>query len=413
MSDFIDDKCELHCVFTDAAGEEVELSKTISKDIQLTFLESAKVYQYDDNKIEAYRQHVGYGEELGTPWNFVETSHSEILKAKVSKARGVKAVTDINSSSPSLNITPQALNEQNEDVRFHYAGAGHNVIEVKGCHESNPELLIYTENPKTFPVEFYKVCETDDDLQLIDQGTSVQSENEVCIDGGYDGSIDLMYRDGFIPEDPLSGDKLDRVEFNNLLRTFQVLAGTNLICDTKAKRNSDPKCPSVFTDSDFLNDANGIFEKVAIEASREGYIQTIYVNYDVINDDGVMDYEIEQNHLHITRELIDEHLADGVMEVHVVRSMGDEILPTGETKKYKGKAIPDIGFNFVALDRSYGNGRTLAHEMGHAKWSLIHPGCPCDGANTGEFNVDDPDNFMDGDDSGVKIRRYQFDKMHN
>jgi len=92
--------------------------------------------------------------------------------------------------------------------------------------------------------------------------------------------------------------------------------------------------------------------------------------------------------------------------------LGEEESNLGTTKLL-GKAIPDLGRNLIIIDSKDADGAVLAHEIGHARFSLQHPGCPCKANKNGEFGLDDFENFMQGyNRSANKIRRYQFEKLH-
>lgn len=70
------------------------------------------------------------------------------------------------------------------------------------------------------------------------------------------------------------------------------------------------------------------------------------------------------------------------------------------------------GLNTVSIDVNDAVPNVLVHELGHAIWSLLHPGGP---GTPNQFGIDDLDNFMHGVSNEIKnwnVRRYQFGKMH-
>jgi len=410
-TDFINDKLELTCTFIEPGSNnnQVSLEFNISTDIKLSFEESAKEYQYDNNKEQAFINSYGGTEALETPWNFIEANKHDILKAKVNKKKHFYTVDDIGSNHPDIDITPDHLSSSPENITIEFDATGQNIIEVRGCHATDPELLLYTEDPKTFNVMFIRVCETDDDVQLNAVGTVLANPFDVCIDGGVDLTIDEMNGPNFIKGD-------DYLFQNTLTGKWFVGAGPNLTCETEANPAGPPDCPSVFKTAPSITTANHILGKVAINIMNAGTI-TINANYEVIEEDGKMESK-EQRWLHEFRHGINANPA--TPEVFLVDDLG-----TGSTGvgKVQGRATADlfsnylVGKNTLAIDVKDATSYTLVHELGHAKWNLIHPGGPgkAGDPSPGQFGIDDLNNFMHGESNKVNnwnIRRYQFHLMH-
>ena len=403
-SNFNGNKSTLNVSFTDpATNTAVSLKLKLNRDIQLKFSESAKKYQFDGNKISKYIDHVSYGEKLGTPWNFIENGKLDILKARATKNKGYYAVNNIMSNNSSLMINPNSLSTTPEDDEFNFSGSGKNIIEVNGCHETDPELLLFTESRDLYEIQFVQVCETDDDIQVHPVGTVLTSPTDVCIDGGVDLTIDEMYAPAF-----LKGD--DKLDINILTGKAYVQAGVNLKCETKAHPNSPPDCPPSINNSDFIDAANTVLEKVAIDFENIG-TTTIYFNYNVYLEDGIMEKR-EQNYLHDERH---GSTQAGTPEVFVVDDLG--LNQYGKTRQGSATANPGpggntiIGLHTMALDVNDATPYVLVHELGHAIWNLIHPGSP----GSGQFGIDDLDNFMHGASDEINnwnVRRYQFHEMH-
>jgi len=194
-SDFIGHKLKLEAEFTEAlTGNLITLELKLTKKIELKFEESTKNYQYDPNGIQAYIDYYGGTEKIGTPWNFIETGELDVLKVRVNKKKGYYAVNNIMSNDSFLVINDTILSMTPEDITFDFQGSGKNIIEVRGCHETDPELLLFTAQSKMFDIEFFEVCHTDDDIQVKPVGTMVTSPDEICIDGGADMTIDEMWK---------------------------------------------------------------------------------------------------------------------------------------------------------------------------------------------------------------------------
>ena len=416
-TDFSSNVAELICDFTDSMGQPVSLNQKVTDDIKLSFKEDAKNYQFDENDEQAYINSYGGTEDINTPWNFIETGSFDILEGKASKKKGYYAVNNIESNNTNLTVSPTTLPDHKDPVTFTHSGSGHSIVEIHGCHETKPELLLFTEGAKAFSMEFYKVCESDDDIRGYcpsnrkmesDCMTLITSPDYVCIDGGVDRSIDLMGNTNFIPKHPVTGVSLDKLEHDQVQQKWVIKAGPDLECNTTMHPNSPPDCPGSINFSDFEDEANEILDNIAITGVAINLPQ-LNINYDVIEDDGKLDHAGEQSHLVFIRQVI---FGQSDLEVYFVDDLGSESnpLPGGGTSvsTVQGKAIAGLGGNKVAIRRD-ADGSTLAHELGHAKWSLIHPGGP----GAGQFGVDDDENFMHGyNRSADKIKRYQFHLMH-
>ena len=377
------------------------MSLQLSNDISIEFKESAKRFEFDDNSYGLYISEYGGSETIGTPWNFITNGDYEKLNAKASSGKGYYAVNNITSKNPLLTISPPALTKRNEEITLTFSGSGRNSIGVRGCHETDPELWLFTESPKSFEIEFFEICESDDDIQMVPVGTTVASSTDVCIDSGADGSIDLMYQTGFVKGD-------DKAVYNGVRKVHEVVAGPNKICETTMHPNGLPKCPtSSFNVAGAMTYITNLFAKVGITPINRSVTQ-LNINFDVVNDDQLVESPVEASHIYTKRLLIDQALSDPFVEVHLVNDLGTTISSSGSLSTVLGKAIPSSGFNFALIDSKEAKFGTLSHEIGHARWSLTHPDQP-------PLSVPDPNNFMFSESNYVKdeIRRYQFDAIHN
>lgn len=301
-----------------------------------------------------------------------------------------------------LNITPNLLSSASENITFEFTGTNQNIIEVRGCHDVDPELLIFTEDRKVFNIEFIKVCETDDDMQITSVGTMVTNATDVCIDGGFDLTIDEMRNPSF-----LIGD--DYLYSDPSTGKVYVLAGLDLKCETPA--NPHPvggrvDCPSNFNITSSINVANKILEKVAIKLNPP-IIRSINFNYNIYSEDGLLE-EREQNFLHMA--YYGNNSANNIV-VYLVDDLGTGVAGG----LVQGKATGQGGHNTLAIDVNDATSNVLVHEIGHAKWRLEHPGCPCIPSYNGQFGINDKYNFMHGVSNEIikwNVRRYQFNLMH-
>jgi hypothetical protein len=384
----------------------VIISCKITKKIEVEFLESAKHYQYDDNKNLSYIKEYNGTEKLGTPWNFIENGNFEILKAKSSSKTGYYAINNITSNNQSLSISPNKLSQIEENINFSFSGAGQNIIEIHGCHETDPELLLFSASAKAFGIEFFQLCDTDDDIPLYcptnrklqaDCLTPITSPNFVCIDGGVDLTIDEMWKESS-PGVRVIEAVGDRLVSDPNTKRYYVLAGANLKCDHTANPQDADLCPNSFNITSSLQVANDTYGKVAISVNNLG-VTVMKFNYDLWDDDGILD-DIEYFQLLTHRNSINQLIGNN-QEVYLVNELS--LSSTGSVRT--GMAIG--GSNMVAINTKTAVSTTMTYEIGHAKWGFLHPIDP-------PLNVYDPNNFMYETASGRKmnIRRYHFTKMH-
>jgi hypothetical protein len=424
-SDFDGDKLRLICEFEEPiTGKNVTLSLRVNKGINIEFDESAKNYQFDDNNIDEYRTFVGYNEPLGTPWNFIEEGKLEILLASTSKSKGFDAVNKITSDNSSLEIDPEFLSQQTENITFEFTGTGKNIIKVNGCKENEPELLFFTSDKKTIEITFYQLCDTDDDFQVNPvSNVLLPSTQSVCINGGEDLWIDGMFSDGF-----LIGDDEFHTDGNG---RYFVIAGTNRKCETgmlSVPPNPTPsvptptsQCPGAFDVNPLISGANDILKKVGIRLEiSSGGVTPLYANYDLFGDPGMNGQqgsrgengkfdEDDQNFFQQQRfgsnpaPNIEVYLVDDLG----VNSQGNNVSGRGNATTITLNPPVLMGLHTLSLNVQQANSETFVHELGHAFWELVHP--------DEQFNVIDLDNIMHGisnQRTNNKFRRYQFDYLH-
>lgn len=399
-NDFNDDKVKLTCQFTESStGNLIDIELRLIKDIKLKFPKSDRNFAYDDNKEQLYIDSYSGTEALGTPWIFLPsgTTSTEIVEAKVSKKKGYYAINNISSNNSTLSMDPTGLSDSREEITFEYTGAGDGIIEVKGCHDIEPELLIYTETPKVFQIEFFILCESDDDIQVVPVGETVNNSTDVCIDGGVDKTIDGMFDPSF-----RKGD--DQINFDSDFR-YYLVAGENLICETKANPAGEPDCPSSYNIEAAITATNNIMRQVGVTLEMVENLTTINYNYDIFREDRILEFK-EQKSLHKTL-YGGGPPEDGITKVYIVKDLGLTENEEGIMVDVLGRATL-LGLNTLSIDTNDANPNVLPHELGHAKWALEHP--------YHEFNItNDYDNFMHRVSTNVEnwnIRRYQFHLLH-
>ncbi|MBK9736144.1 MAG: hypothetical protein IPO92_14775 [Saprospiraceae bacterium] len=291
-----------------------------------------------------------------------------------------------------------------ENINFSFSGAGQNIIEVHGCHETDPELLLFSAKAKSFEIDFFELCDTDDDIPNYcpsnrklqkDCITPITKADFVCIDGGVDLTIDEMWKENS------SGVRLIEAKGDRLVsdptKRYYVLAGANLKCDHDVNPNNPDLCPNSFDVAASMKVANDTYGKVAISVNKFR-VTVMKFNYDLWDDNGVLN-DKEYNDLLEYRISKDELKGDN-QEIFLV----NEISLFGSTPR---TAIAETNSNMVAINTKIAPSSTMTHEIGHAKWGFYHP-------NSQPLYEYDPNNFMYETATGrtMNIRRYHFTKMH-
>jgi hypothetical protein len=387
----------LTCSFTDSAGLFRELELKVKKNMKLQWFEQAGSYAFDENKEPNYLPAQGDSPgELGIPWNFIETNQSETMQTKAKPKKGHYAVNNITATNPDLVFNPAMLSTSPENVILTYnSGVPDSTIKVYGCSNPVPELKIFADSAKTFAIEFFRLCETDDDAQLVMPGDTVASPNDAIIAPGPDGSLDRWQKYSIW----LQGD--DTLWLNPSNQKYYVIAGPNLIAETPILPH-DTTCAQNFTITLSMDTLNDIYNKIAVNAVSIS-VTDLYVNFDIRYDDNMLELQ-EQTQLHKLRTGSDTLAAD-TTEVYLVNDLG----------KSNGNPIlghaTDFGINTLALDVQDAQPSTLAHEVGHGKYALRHPedqfGAP---APPNNYKT----NFMHETSTGRinVVRRYQFGLIH-
>ena len=393
-SDFDGDIVKLKCSFSDNGLQNFGIH--VLKSISLKFSEKAKKYQFDNNKIQAYRDKYYPGTSMNVPWNFIESGNLDILKAKVSPSKGYYAANNIVTS---LNIYPTSMPDAESEITLNYVGSTHQVFTVMGCGDE-PELLVYTGAKKTYEIEFIEFCDTDDDNQIVPPGTQVVSSDVVCADGGTDLTFDEQLSPSFLhPNDDLDWDPFTGLYF--------IRAGLNKICDTKVHEKGLPECPSSYDVNGAMNALNAVYNKIGVDFNSMG-ISKIYHNYNLVKEDGFFDGKELSLAFHHREDA--GTLADNVTEVLLVNYL-DGSFNVGDDHT-QGRA--PLNSNLVSISVITSGPFNVPHEVGHAKFGLLHPGGPK--LSTSEFHIDDLFNFMHGNSGDIKeygVRRYQFKKIRN
>ncbi len=410
-NDLEPDKAKLKCEFTLKNGpkiKDISLKLEVRDDIEVEIKKSVStLYAFDENKIDTFREYVNYGEKAETPWLFIESGKMDEVLAEVNKNNHYYAVNAMESPEPQLTVTPSVMASKKQEMELNHSGGGHDIYEIFACDGADPELLVYSGDIEKYTLKFYYMCETNDDIQIVPQGNIVQNSSDICIDPGPDGLLDNIQKYQTSTSDSLAriGDK------------YYVLAGKNKICNNSIEAN-DTICPNSYDTQALIDECNDVYEQIGVQFDISVESQNIYFNYDYFDNNGECQHPSER--AMVQNMLVDSMpLNENESIVTVVNSLG-----SSGGNDISGYAL-DFGSKMVLLAEE--SGFTVAHELGHASFSLEHPGGPYkyDGNGNiiyeGQFGVDDWFNFMHGISEIIgqnkvrvnNVRRYQFNLVRN
>ena len=336
--------------------------------------------------------------------------------------------------------------------------------------------------PKTVQVDMYTLQESDDDMPrycvnfipnntffepgdvrgdlMFDCVTPISSlpneeaVNYECIDKGDDGSLDgfgalqkyINQDNGYAEKDVI----INAGENGEIIHNLEIRAGNDKKCNERPLRfentNGISSLDPTFQDIQQLSDdviANELMSLQSIYAQINVDIQLNYqgllpFNYDFKEEDNRISSKNEQRYLHALYHY-DINIANLSEPINTVVWEVNEIVADNENIAGLATSDPDNNVtqykNSLTVSRIKSKDRTIAHEIGHAKYGLGHPDgsidCTAEGENSylqdglmSEYNGD-KFNFMnsgcmygpesDNDELNIMdllVRRYQWLKIH-
>lgn len=397
--------------FTDN-GQKVELKDfKLSKDIKVVALKSKNPSGFFDTVRDSSGNYIkeywpSHSPAKEKPWLFVPASGTQNLelsvKSKAGKKPGngaFKALT-VNSNGGGMNITPNKF--VGDDSGF-TVGQTINTSTpypyVSSCTDT--VAYIYSQPIQSYGIDFFLLCETDDDVQAAIG--PVLSPSTICIDPGPDGWIDEILRFGG-PSYMSPLDTVITISGNRI-----IVAGNDLICQTTVNPNKPPECSKSKNLPQIINDLNQLYNPIGISFSQNSY-DTLFFNYNTYAEDDSLSSK-EQRFMYSILNGSTPPTNTIVLIVDNLSKIDNKVL---------GRAtgvFPPL--NHLSISKS-ADGFVLAHEIGHAKYGLRHPDNDPDhliegGSPPGPLNVNDKRNFMFSkaeDISNSMIRQYQWKKIH-
>lgn len=478
-SDKMDKKIKI--IFNDEDDDEVELEFKINKleklkvDVKKSIASSA--YGFDYNSHKPYPDRINNLSwkviTEGSKDNFTVSSKGELAEKYFNYIPLDDNLSLTNVGNKEIEISH--LNTLTQGQVYSYM--------AKFCDDYDL-INIDVLPPKTVQVDMYTLQESDDDIPrycvnfipnniffepgdvrgdlMFDCMTPISSlpheeaVNYVCIDKGNDGSLDgfgglskYTNRDnGFSDRDEL----LNAGDGGNKIHKLEILAGEDKICNERPVRFEDNNginsLDPTYQDIQQLSGdviANELMRLQSIYAQVNVDIQLNYhgllpFNYDFKEEDNQISSNNEQRYLHalyhhdINIANLSEPINTAVWEVNKIVVDNENIAglatsdPDNNVSQFK---------NSLTVSRAKSEDRTIAHEIGHARYNLGHPdgSINCQGGGSGDnshtqdgmtskYNGD-IFNFMnsgcmygaesDNDELNISdliVRRYQWIKIH-
>jgi hypothetical protein len=410
--------------------------------------ESTRTYSFDENKIATYPYH---GD--GKPYAFYlsnnidpvrfSTEHPNRLKmAKFKPISKINTVADDKGESLNINYTQSSYPDS---------------VYLLACDTVRiAKLDIYP--PKTLDVNIYTLAETDDDIANYcinkdgdnipyengdvdgslkpDCKTKIDSKDWECVLPGPDGSLDLFNNlKSWRRKDnnaSLDFDTLQGPENLNHLR--KVYAGNDKFCNVRPLPNDTADYEDVSSKIiQISQNLNSIYNKVGVTINLN-YLGVKYFNFDSSNDNGNGERDTADIYNNAEQRYVHLQLFGGQSIVSLNIAPVTTLFFVPKMKGVYGRAtagtvdttIQNIAHSFF-VDANTFRIKTIAHELGHARFGLWHPdGSYCkknSGDDAYKYNGlkkptnknDDPLNLMNSGcfPSGNLLRRFQWKIIHS
>lgn len=344
----------------------VEIAVKIDPSILRINRDASAKFFFDKNTIEEFKNEYNGSEELGTPWVYLKSGSSELVEAKFLD-RNIPRV-DIRANASNIVLDPELLSMKKTAINITNNSSGTNQYELLGCDNSKPDLMIFTSDADNIDIQFYELCDTDDDVQVIPKGTQGLNYDDICIVSGIDVYIDLS------PNviDALSSGK-DVLDWRSLAGYYVevILAGSNGICDARAHPRGEPQCVDPADYNDLVQKANNTLKKAGVEIVSYSS-EKLQKNWDRFFEDKVLDAD-ELERLKTEKVLSSSPLDPNKVYAYLWHDLGGTGVGGVDVLGRADEA--ERGNNFLSY-RWPQNGNehiTFPHEIAHCRWGLGHP----------------------------------------
>lgn len=435
-----DDKMKVKFI-VDGKKKDLTLDFKIVESLKIDIKKTHKnkTYEYDENNTSKYPY---YSNKYD--WKYLSKDSNDVIF--FTKKSSTLFSQNIVNSIPVENNNLNGLDGHLEIT--HLGSSNVDSFEIKLCDHITPILKVDVNEVKKIPINIYTLYESDDDkanycIDYSDDGIPYQFgqngmstddlpgqrykancidlidniEHE-CIDPGDDGSLDL-YKNLSSWVDYSS----DIITINN--HTARILAGTDLKCSTLPRQNEIDTFTHNFDFIELEQEANEFYNKLGIELefhNRGG----LAANYDVSKDDSKLDLDITsgkgENIPYYQSNFISPSIPDTTI-IWIVPELfdaSDDISDGSLIFKYGNS--PFLKSKVIFLSAKYTTKRTIAHELGHSNFGLVHPDGNFHSKNDLPEKISsDRYNFMNSGNlfksygeklKDLRIRSYQWKLIH-
>lgn len=404
--------------FTDN-GNSVEIRNfKVSKDIRTYALRKNNTSMiFDDvrdqsgNYIDVYWPSHTPAKER--PWLFVPTGSTQNIKLSVKNKKQKPAgkdawkVVPVSKTGNGATINPNQFSGDDSDFSAGQSISTSSPYPFIGSCGFDTVAYLYSRPSVNYGLEFKLLAFTHDDVQ-VNYGP-VASDTTLCVAVGPDGYYSGAFK---VPTYYNSNDSIIWGYLGNIRYIQKIVAGKDKTCDSDL-----PSAPYTFYNTlpdynQWISECNSIYNQIDVHFTFISY-DTLY-----LPEFYTANKQLDAVEMTVLDKLI--HVTD---PENIIVYMTNSIYNSNGTLSTRGRAT-EFGVPKVAV-ASFADGYTLAHEIGHGKFSLRHPdndilhlvlNVDIDGEyspDEGTFMVPDIQNFMFSayNFRFNRIRQYQWKKI--
>lgn len=404
------DKIVFEVSFTENGIKE-NIKFEISKDLKVLALKSLNPSSiFDDVKDgstyikEYWPSHTPSKEK---PWIFGGKSATLSVKNKRDKNAGKDAykAVSVGTSGSGASISPPNFTGDNSNFNIGQSlNTSGSYPFINSC-SNDTVAYIYNQGGKNYGIDFIPLEFSQDDFLLL--SGNVPSDTSLCVAVGNDG----YYTEAFRRQTSNNRGGPSYVSPNDSIifssgtgprHVIKIVAGKDKKCDTSVPTTSSytNMIPNL---NQWLSECNSIYNQIGVNCI------SIINTTKVIPEYNIADNKLDAVELDILHKI--GNLSSNI-NVFVVDSIAHNV----PGQQARGRAL-NFGIPTIVM-AAFANGFTLAHEIGHGKFSLRHPDNDPnhlmeDAPGSGPYNYYDINNFMFSTSNFTiyRVRHYQWKKI--
>ncbi|MDM8540181.1 hypothetical protein QUF90_03755 [Desulfococcaceae bacterium HSG9] len=303
------------------------------------------------------------------PYKSVKIGGTDNVKAEIKPTSASNDIFFQSTNTGNVTVTPEHANSANLSLTLKGIAKGASDVDSKagsktGTTISTLKVASYNERSKTLAVRL--VHEDNDDLQKTPVGTASNS----CVESGTNNRRDTNPSG----DDTVSGE--------------DITSGPDGVCDTTAN-NTDILSTDINLTS-LTNSLNTKFYNQSVVKWTVKRLPTMTVNFD-LNRDGMIDVS---SWMAAEMQVIRDNCSDNGYDHNI-------FLVNNPNDGSCGFMDYNQRYGYVHLDNSIDYNNTIAHELGHGGFGLLH-------------TTPDRDNIMYDYNSATawRLRKDQWDKCN-